>query len=223
MQRIAAVVVLLMVSIGSAWCSPPQSVTRYPALRYYSGGLYEAAKPHSLAEIPESIRLGLVAHLRTRLGNDFYRRLQFSGGQVVNIHELHRVYPDSINFRWEVPAYDLLFTFHMSEIGLDSYTAEIQLRANGSVLQELDLPDFADDPGKLHFTTLGEALLTAESKGFDPGKVAAQIAYDSKADALIWRLSAVSFFDGLVTKFENIDIYVDSGKVAKVYTTAAIH
>ena len=127
-----------------------------------------------------------------------------------------------MNYQWEVPAYNLQFTFHMPEIGLESYTAQIQLKKDGTVLREIDLPDFADDPGKLNFTTLASAVQTAKTKGFDPNKISAQIAYDSNADALVWRLSEVSQDDGLIIRDENIDIYVNSGKVAKVYNTDAI-
>lgn len=220
MQRAATLIVLTIISIGNAWATPPQSVTNSPG--WISFGLYEPANPQTLADIPDSIRLGLVAHLQERLGESFYRRLEFAGGQVVNIDELHRVNPSSSNYRWEVPAYDLHFTFHMHEIGLESYTAQIQLRKDGTVLREVDLPNYADDPAKLNFTKLASALQTAKKNGFDPNNISAQIAYDSKADALVWRLSEVSHDDGLNIRYKNIDIYVSSGQVAKVYNSDAI-
>jgi hypothetical protein len=221
MRRAAVLIVFIIISIGNAWCIPPQSVTKSPGWTFF-GLLYKPPNPQSLAEIPESIRVGLIAHLQKRLGENFYRRLEFAGGQVVDVDELHRIDPGSKNYRWEVPAYDLHFTFHMHEIGLESYTAQIQLRKDGTVLREIDLPNFVHDPGKLKFTTLASALQTAKTKGFDPNKISAQIAYDSGADALVWRLSEVSHDDGLNIQFENIDIYVNSGEVAKVYTTDAI-
>ena len=110
MRRAAICFVLTIISIGNAWCIPPQSVTKYPGWTYF--GLYKPPNPQSLADIPESIRLELIAHLQKRLGESFYRRLEFAGGQVVDIDDLRRIDPSSMNYRWEVPAYDLHFTFH---------------------------------------------------------------------------------------------------------------
>jgi hypothetical protein len=219
--RAAALILLVIGSVGDAWCAPPQSVTKPPAWIQF-GLVYKPRNPRSLAEIPESIRLGLLAHLQERLGESFYRRLEFTGGQIVDIDELHRVDPGSLKYQWEVPAYTLHFTFHMPEIGLESYTAQIELRKDGMVLQEIDLPDFADDPKKLNFTSLASALETAKAKGFDLDRISAEVAYDPNADDLTWRLREVSHDDVLNISFKNIDIDLHSGKVMRVYDTAAI-
>jgi hypothetical protein len=220
MLRTTTFVVLMIVTIGNAWSNPPQSVSKAPALRYYNPtSPDDVINPHIFAAVPEPIRRRVFAHLQRRLGSDFCRRLEFSGGQVVDIHKFRRTNPE---FRWEVPAYDLLFTFHMPEIGLDSYTAEIQLRSDGTVLKEIDLPDFADYPGKIQFTTLALTLQTAKAEGFDPNKVSAQIKYDSNADVLMWQLTEVTHADNSGIQFKNIDIRVDSGKVAKVYNTTLV-
>jgi hypothetical protein len=211
---------LTTVATGNASSGTPQSVTKSPGWTYM--GAYEPRNPRSLDEIPEPIKVQVVAHLKARLGEDFYRRLGFSGGQIVDIEELHRINPDSYNYRWEVHAFDLHFTFHMPEIGLDSYSAQIKLRPDGSVLHEIDLPNFTADPSKLRFITLAAALQVAQSKGFKINKVSAEIAYDTKADALVWRLSEVAHDDGLNILYKNIDIYAHTGSVAKVYETEAI-
>jgi hypothetical protein len=221
MLRTMTFVVLMIVTIGNAWSDPPQSVSRFPGLRYYNPtSPDDVINPHIFATVPEPIRRRVFAHLQRRLGGDFYRRLEFSGGQVVDVGKFRRTNP---GFPWEVPAYDLLFTFHMPEIGLDSYTAEIQLRSDGTVLKEIDLPDFAAYPGKIQFTTLASALQTATAEGFDPNKVSAQIEYDSNADVLMWRLSEATHADNSAIQFKNIDIRIDSGKVAKAFNTVLVH
>lgn len=219
--RAMTLVVLLIVTIGNAWSNPPQSVSRFPGLRYYNPtSPDDVINPSIFTAVPEPIRRRVSVHLQRRLGIDFYRRLEFSGGQVVDIGKFRRTNP---GFRWEVPAYDLLFTFHMPKIGLDSYTAEIQLRGDGTVLKEIDLPDFADYPGKMPFTTLASALQTAMAEGFDPDKISAQIEYDSNADVLMWKLSEATHADNSAIQFKNINIRVDSGKVAKAYNTVLVH
>jgi hypothetical protein len=199
---------------------PSEGVTRHGGIIYY--GRYRPKVPKSLAEIPEPVRGGLSRHLRTRLGDDFYARLKFVGGQIVDIEELHRVDPTSKNFRWEVPGYRLHFEFQMPEAGIRSYTAAINLRTDGSVLEEIDLPAFASNPEKLRFVSLAKALASVSTKGFDSRKTIKEISYNRKEDILIWRFRQKTADDGLVMTFRNIEVNAHTGEASGIYESKPV-
>jgi hypothetical protein len=94
--------------------------------------------------------------------------LNSAGAGKVAIDKLHQIWPDSLDYPYEVPAFSLLFTFHMPEIGVEYYTTELQRRRDGTLLQEVELPDFHSDPGKLHLTTLGAAMALARTESCSP-------------------------------------------------------
>ena len=80
----------------------------------------------------ENMREKVAAHLRERLGAEFYGRLKFVGGEAVNLDELHRVLPASRKFRREVPTYLLWFEFELPEAGVRVYTASMAVRGDGA-------------------------------------------------------------------------------------------
>jgi hypothetical protein len=122
-----------------------------------------------------------------------------------------------MDLREEIPAYDLHFTFRMPEMGLKAYTAHIQLRQDGTVLREIDLPDYAAHPDKLNFTPLASALQTALAQGLDPKMVSEAISYDPESDSLVWRIYEVARDPNWEGTLRGITLYVHSGHVAKTY------
>jgi hypothetical protein len=219
-RTLFAIVALLATPLSYADNSPPLSVSKWPG--WTQMGPYQPVNPRSLAEIPESIRTSLIDHLKARLGEEFYQRLRFTGGQVVDFEKLRRDNPDSWNYRWEIHAYDLHFEFKMPEVGIDSYTAQIKLRRDGTVLKEIDLPNFAAEPKKLVFIPLRKILGIAQERGFDLGKASVAIEYDEGADAIQWKISEVVADDGLIVRYKNLSIHAHNGRVAKVHDTEAI-
>jgi hypothetical protein len=185
-------------------------------------GAYEPKNPQSLSEIPAPVRARLMAHLRSRLGVGFVERLEFTGGQVIDFAELRRVDPDSKDYKWEVPAYILDFAFKMSEAGIASYTVQISLRSDGSVLEEIGLPKFAASPGKLALTPLSEAIDVAVSRGFARDQMDVDLRYDEKIDSLVWTFDQKVADDGVLIDFMKIDVSAHTGEVLKVYESQAI-
>lgn len=184
-------------------------------------GDYEPVEPKSLLDVPTPVRLEVLNHLRDRLGS-FAERLTFSGGQIVDFKRLARDEPDSKNYKWEVHAYDLHFSFQMPSAGIKSYTAQIQLRSDGSVLEEIDLPAFASAPEKLKFISLQDAFSVAAAKGFSRKDVHPEIMYFKDADSLAWKFQEIVSDDGLVIESKNIYVSAHNGAILKEFSSEGI-
>src|SRR5690606_2337102 len=153
-------------------------------------GEYEPRKPDSLDDVPSSIRKMLEGHLIERLGKTFYSSLQFDGGQIVDYDDLLKVHPNAKNYKWEVHAYDLHFAFRKPEIGVKLYVAQIALRGDGSILHEINLPNFSSAYEKLNFVSIGDALNEAKKYGHN-SKSRIEFIYLEEFDSLVWRFSRV--------------------------------
>ena len=153
------------------------------------------------------------------MGEAFYARLKFAGGEAVNLDELHRVLPASRKFLREVPTYLLWFEFEMPEVGVRVYTASVALRRDGSVIREIDLPPFATEPGKLRFVPVAEAAAGLAAKGvIDEKTSTVNIAYDEKRALIVWHFEQVLPGKGPALNVRNVDVNANTGAVLRRYT-----
>ena len=185
-------------------------------------GDYEPKEPRSLNDLPVAVRELLRSHLKSRLGDLYYRRLKFVGGQVIDRAELLRLEPDSKDYEWEVPAYVIDFDFRIPELGLASYPAQIELRADGSVIKEIDLPAFGSDLGKQAFFPFTKALEVALKRGFDRDGIKATLKFSERFNSLVWDFREVSGDDGLVIKSETLLVSAHTGEVLDTGVSEAI-
>lgn len=175
---------------------------------------YQPKEIARLEELPDGIRTRVVTHLQERVGEDFYRQLNFGGGQVVDLDELHRVNPDSRRFKREVPAYILRFEFEMPKVGIRHYTATLTLKRDGSVLQEVDLPATAANPAKLRFKPLREVGADlVRRRLLDPEAATATVTYDRFGDRLAWHFEQVLPGRGPEVKVRRIDADANTGEI----------
>ncbi len=130
--------------------------------------------------------------------------------------------PDSKDYQWEVPAYVLNFEFRMKEIGIGSYTAQIELREDGSVIKEIDIPCVTCDPTKLNLISLESAFKLAIAQGFAPDKAVAEIGYNKEADAFVWSFVEEISDDGLVITSKKLEIHANTGQVLSFGNSEAI-
>ncbi|HBA72624.1 MAG: hypothetical protein A2X82_13920 [Geobacteraceae bacterium GWC2_55_20] len=190
---------------------------------------YEPKNPKSLNELPKNIRDCVTKHLKNRLGETFYNSMTFAGGQVVDIKQVYRKNPNAKNFRWEIHTYDLHFEFKRPEVGVASYTAQILLRSDGSIIKEINLPQFSNSPEKLRIIPLTKAEKTAITNGlrinYRKNKVnddSPGIDYDEKQDILIWKFSQIIADDGLRIKFLNFDVSAHDGSLIRKFNSEGI-
>jgi hypothetical protein len=184
-------------------------------------GRYRPVEAHSLSEIPAPVRTKLIAHLHDRLG-PFAERLIFAGGEIVDFERLAREDPGSKDIQQEIHAYDLHFSFQMPTVGIRSYTAQIRLRRDGSVLEEIDLPAFASAPEKLNFISLKDAASVAVVHGFSRNDIYPEIIYFKDADSIVWAFTEKISDDGTSLDLKNIYVSAHNGAVLKKFFSKAI-
>ncbi len=185
-------------------------------------GEYEPKQLESLSQLPAPIKERIQQHLSKRLGEANVERLKLSGGQIVDIAKLHQVEPDSKEYEWEIPAYVLEFEFSLPDVGLPFYTAQMEIRADGSIIEEIDLPAFASDPSKEKLLPFLAVLALAIENGFSEDKLDAMLVYDEERDLMAWRFSETVSDDGSVIKGRVLLISAHSGDVLETSQTEAI-
>ncbi len=180
---------------------------------------YEPRELKAWTDVTSEVREAVAAHLKKRLGDNFYDRLKFVGGEAVNLDELHRALPASQKFRQEVPTYLLWFEFEMPEVGIRVYTASMALRRDGSVLREIDLPPFATEPEKLKIAPLAGVAAELVSRGvIDAKATTVSIAYHEKDAQIVWHFEQALSGRGPVVNVRNIDVNANTGAVMRRYT-----
>lgn len=186
---------------------PPEPVPYYP---------YEPRKIQTWQEVPAEVRARAEAHVRERVGADFYRRLRFVGGQFVDVTELHRVNPASRQFRMEPPAYLLRFEFALGLAGIRRYVASVGLRQDGSLSEELNLPAFAANPAKLALRPLAEVRDEAiRQRLIDPAMATATVAYDRTRDEFLWHFEQPLPGDGPEVRVRTVEMNAHTGALVR--------
>lgn len=212
-MRVVLPFFFLVVLVSSATAVdqfPPTSVTQERELEARNIRLFE--------QLPESIRKKVIAHLRQRLGQDFYRRLRFAGGYVADPMDFRRMKSEPERGKSPQNGYVLHFQFQMPEVGIAAYTAELSLGENGSVLGEIDLPAFAKDARKRHIVSLAEAIEIAKKHRIDSPYLHAGIEYDRAGDCFKWSISYIFQHDEVIgASAWVIEIDAHSGKALRVY------
>ena len=217
MKNLAALAISL-VALSACGMTHVEPITKGATITSF--GDYRPTKPESLDDLPIAVRQKVTDHLRDRLG-PFADRLQLTGGQIVDFARLAEEEPNSKDYRWEVPAYGLDFTFHLPEAGVDSYTAELELRSDGSVLQEIDVPAFRTSPEKLKFISLEKAISLAGARGY--ARQRPEIVYLQESDSLAWRFWRTAERDDYVTQGKYLFISAHNGVILKETSSTAIH
>jgi hypothetical protein len=147
---------------------------------------YQPKEIKSLTDLPEDIKVKVVNHLIARLGNSFYSKLAFVAGLVVDRNELFRVNPDTKNYRREIPAYELHFSFSEPSKGVKFYRAYLTLRSNGEVIKEIALPEISHFPRKANLISLRDATNIAIENGFPKKKMKLALDYSEEDSSIIW-------------------------------------
>ena len=185
--RLTALALVMMLSGSTSarvYATSEQDTIR--GCGYTDYGDYEPKEPRSLRSLPKSIQSKLVAHLRSRLGDEVYGRLRLDGGQIVNLDRLYEEEPDAREYEWVIPIYLLHFAIDLGLDPVEHYCAEISLDAAGNVLEELALPRSADDPGKLAIISKARAFEVAALHGVPAERAWAELVYAPASDCLEW-------------------------------------
>jgi hypothetical protein len=147
---------------------------------------YEPRNINSLEELPDDIKQAVTSHLISRLGNDFFKKLTFVGGVIINLDDLYKLEPERKNYQWKMPSYELHFSFSDLAKGIKSYRTYIQLDERGCVLKEIGLPELSKHPEKSNIVPLSEAVRIAVENNFPKKKIFLSLDYDGDVDSVVW-------------------------------------
>ena len=223
----AAALVALSLAGSCAYCQGDPGI---PRGGINSGGSsdyhldpYQPTTIVSFAQLPRAIREKVLAHLVNRLGTDFFQNLRFDNGQIVDLDKMHRINPDTKQYKWIVPTYTLDFTFMDPAHGIAHYWAHIGLSTTGVVVSEINLPHMKKYGTSRVAVSVSDATQMAVKLGFNPAQTEYDLRYAEKVDAVVWRLSQVFFDNGVRIKYHYVEIDIYNGQIIKHADGYAIH
>lgn len=189
MRYLRSLIFLLFFSLCTGIFAAPsfgQRVTkRVGNISFYP---YSPRSTTSLNDIPPDIVAKVTTHLKARLGDEFYSKLQFSYCVIVDLDALKRSNPDS-NYQWKVFSYNLQYRFSIPELGIKLYEAEIWLDKNGDVIREIDLPAIRQNPEKAKIISIKEAIAVGKKQNkFRHDRI--RLGFRKEDDSIVWNLVA---------------------------------
>jgi len=167
-------------------------------------GVYQPREFRTVEALPPAIRGLLERHIADRVGPRFLPDVTFERGEIVDVSELHRVYPKSKRYQWQVPTYNLLYQLRLP--GREIFRACIFLDPTGMVIEELTLPAWGrvKEPGPL--ISLAQATEIASRKGVPQSAGPAELEYFPDTDTLEWLFSFTTHESGLVGRTLHVPI-----------------
>jgi 5-hydroxyisourate hydrolase-like protein (transthyretin family) len=161
------------------------------------------------SELPDSIQRKLTKHLVDRLGNKFYSRTKFTGGQVVNFHRLHIVEPNSLNYKTPVNKYYLCFA-------IDTISTSIAMDSTGKVTQELSFPAISQDAAKAKIISERQAIKIAkQNKAYHKKTTTVFFGYDQKNDCFEWEFKNCTY-KGINVSCSILHLAAHTGQVLRI-------
>ena len=176
-------------------------------------------------KLPKNVRNKLNSYLNKKLGKEFAKRLKFDEGQYLDLARLKKEFPNLYESNLKLGAYDLLFYFSDKANGLKFFYSKLALNENGSVNEEINLPDIAENPIKGKIIPCEIASEIAEQNGF-PKKFQSQyFEYNAEQNTFVWQIhdnrktnpdESQLFYIGQGT-YNVIEINANKGTVVRKY------
>lgn len=174
----------------------------------------------NLDELPPNVRARLDDYLQKKLGAAFAERLEFDEGQWLDLQKLRQEFPALYEENLQLGAYDLLFRFSDSGKGLKYFYAKVALNDDGSINEEIKLPNIGLEPSKGQIISCKDAIDIAAKQGFPPDRISPWFGYAEEHDSFIWiltdskRIDPGAFGNGT---YRTIDVNANTGKVLRIY------
>ena len=163
---------------------------------------YKTTKLNVLEDIPPPILAKLHSHLSDRLGPEYGRILQFSDGEVFDVADILRSYPSLEKAKADLPAFSIRYCVKIPNVHL-CYRAGIDLRADGSVLQEINLPPLGAYPQRIQVKKNLDVLNIAEAHRLRQSEPlnGCGFAYSALAERFLYCFSQPIADEGAVAYF----------------------
>jgi len=174
----------------------------------------------NLDDLPPDVRARLDEYLQRKLGYAFAQRLEIAEGQWLDLKKLRQEFPDLYEPNLKLGAYDLTFRFSAADQGLKYFYAKVALNDDGSISEEIKLPNIGADPSKAELISCEQAIDIAVGQGFPRERIDPWFEYSPEHDSFIWTLTDSQRIDpgarGNGT-YRKIDVAASTGKVLRVY------
>jgi hypothetical protein len=129
---------------------------------------YKPTIVKSLFDLPTNIQDSIKNHLLKKLGYEFYELLTFESCLIIDYQDLVRQDPKVLNYKWQVPKYDLGFYVIKREAGINYYCSRMSLDSNGLVIDSIDFPSYKINPQSSTFADLTQIKKASKKLGFNP-------------------------------------------------------
>ena len=131
--------------------------------------------PSSLDSMNQDIVDSAKKHLIEWVGQDFYSKLNYDGGQIINS-----------DFE-PYPMYNLWFSFQDTSKGINKYTTTLSMTSDGCLDHNIDLPKLVDYPEKSKIIGLKDAYNIAIDKTIDKGEIEmVDLDYVAQVLSIVW-------------------------------------
>jgi hypothetical protein len=147
-------------------------------------GDYSARNPRRLSSLPDSVQRRAREYMLDRLGPEFFARLEFAGGQVVDSARMYREDPFTRDFEWPIFGYRLGWRFRDPVLGIDSYVGVLTLDWAGHPMEDAEFPPIRQEPIKSRLLSIGAALDSVRLVGMRPERI--RMDYLQRAAALVY-------------------------------------
>jgi hypothetical protein len=182
-----------------------------------------------LSDLPAEVRRKLENHLTEKLGKRFLKHLQFEGGEYLDLVALRTESPKEYEINSKIGSYDFLFRFSKPSKGLKYFYSRIALFEDGSVADDIALPNVSLDSAKAALIPCKDASMIAGKNGFPLKYQNIEFGYSFSADAFVWIVSDRRAIEPDKTggvadlvlmgkgTFRRIEIEAHTGKVLRIY------
>jgi hypothetical protein len=182
-----------------------------------------------LSEIPVPVRSSLEAHLKSKLGEAFSRKVKFGWGYWIDLERLKRESPRDYEWNEPMGSYDLVFWFSDTKKGLKSFYFNLVLNDDGSIRKGMNLPDIATHPEKVQIISCKEAYTVAMNQGFPRDTLSARFDYSEEEQSFVWIVTDIRgtkpdeplIIAGKGT-YKHIEINANTGSVVRIYKETII-
>jgi len=174
----------------------------------------------NLNELPPNVRARLDEYLQARLGCAFASRLHFDEGQWLDMKRLQTEFPSLYDENLHLGTYDLLFRFSDPAKGLKYFYAKLALNDDGSINEDIKLPNIGRDPSKAKIISCKDAIEIAVTHGSPRDRICPWFEYSMEHDSFMWTLTDSQRTDpggfGKGT-YKKIDVNANTGEILRIY------
>ena len=170
-------------------------------------GRHKLTEVASLEDFPEQIRTRLIQHLVDRLGDEYYLRLLFVSGQIIDFDEIKHIDQNPKNY-----VYRAVYRVSDLEKGIASYDTSIDLNNNGDVVAEIKIPSVRHSPEKADFISLNSMYRRVLELRMKPTSV--RLGFSGDDDAIVFRFTQeLRPMDGALILSKSIVFSAHTGKI----------